>query len=391
MFDYNITQGFRIETPKYNSAENNSTLRTTVQNTVTTTQNYKLALEHDENSTPLTPEQIAAKQAARQKSLEDIEKAKRANKTITETDKTENGTYTIQTKYDALGNEEKRIVKREDGSICNVNEFKNGIISKTQTFFPGGAIAGDIEYNNQGKPLKERNYSANPNEPGKIESTLEYEYYENGNLKSKRSVGGLIEKEELYYENGSPKYKKNNSQYEEYNDKGQVIKSGFINRTTGEDRKTTLYEYDFAGRVIKETYTVAEGELGESGTTEISYEGNVTKSVYKNSEGAVNQIMTEEKLANGSKKFCIYSPNGILRTEQINSFDETTGLASSKTTIYDKDGQKIGYTTSIDVEAAEEGETYIDTETKYYNSKGESISEEEYDNLRSEKRDDFKY
>ena len=391
MFHYGITQGLKINTPLIYKANNTYINGASIQKTDTPTYNYELSVEHDENSTPLTPEQIKAKQSAKQRTLDDIEKAKRANKTITETDETENGTYTIETKYDALGNEEKRTVKREDGSICSIDEFNNGVISKTQSFFPEGAIAGDIEYNNHGKPLRERSYSPDPNEPGKIEDTIEYEYYGNGNLKSKHNIGGLIEKEESYYENGNPKYKRNMMQYEEYNEKGQLIKSGTINRKTGEDRHTTLYEYDDLGRVIKKSYTYAEGELGDDGTTEISYEGNIKKHVSKNPTGQVKQIRTEETLTNGSNRTCVYSPDGVLRTEQVNSFDETKGLSSSKTIIFDKTGQMIGFTTSNDIELTEDGEVYIDTVDKYFNAKGEIISEEEYIKLKSEKRDDFEY
>lgn len=391
MFHYDITQGLKINTLLIKKADNMCTNCASIQKTDTSNNNCGLSIEHNEKSTPLTPEQIKAKQSAKKRALDDIEKAKRANKTITETDKTENGTYTIETKYDALGNEEKRTVKREDGSICSIDEFNNGIISKTQMFFPEGAIAGDIEYNNQGKPLRERSYSPNPNELGKIEDTIEYEYYGNGNLKSKHNIGGLIEKEESYYENGNPKYKRNMMQYEEYNEKGQLIKSGTINRKTGEDRNTTLYEYDDLGRVIKESDTYAEGELGDDGTTEISYEGNIKKYVSKNPTGQVKQIRTEETLTNGSNRTCVYSPDGVLRTEQIDSFDETKGLSSSKTIIFDKTGQMIGFTTSNDIELTEDGEVYIDTVDKYFNAKGEIISEEEYIKLKSEKRDDFEY
>ena len=49
----------------------------------------------------------------------------------------------------------------------------------------------------------------------------------------------------------------------------------------------------------------------------------------------------------------------------------------------------VGFTTSDDIELTENGETYIDTVDKYYNAKGENITEDEYIKIKSEKRDDF--
>jgi len=393
MFNFNITQRLSINTTQIKNIGNTQT-KTVSSNNINTkpSNSSELSVEHDESSTPLTPEQIEAKQSAKQKAILDIEKAKRANSIITKTDKTERGSYIIETKYDALGNEEKITVKREDGSICQLDEFNNGVISKTQMFYPDGRIAGDIEYNNQGKPLIEKSYSPEPDESGKINGTIDYEYYENGNLKSMHQNMGINKKEEQYYENGNPKFIKSNNLYEEYNEKGQLTKSGITNLKTGKDVSTRLYEYDDLGRVIKETYTHSKEETHlENGTVEISYDGDVKKSVYKNSTGQVKQIRTEKTLSDGLQRECVYSPDGVLRTEHISSFDETTELLSSKTTIYDKTGQMIGYVTGNRVEYTENDGAIIGIEFKYYNEKGENISEEEYYKLYSEKSSDFMY
>lgn len=375
MFHYDITQGLKINTPLIKKADNMCTNGASIQKTDTSNNNYELSIEHNENSTPLTPEQIEAKQSAKQRALDDIAKAKRANKTIIQTDEYN---HTIETKYDALGNEEKKVVKREDGSICEIEQFNDGVISKTQRFWPEGDICEEIEYNEEGKPIIERSYD--PNETSKIKSTIMYEYYDNGNLKFKYCNDNISENKEIYYENGTPKYKMNNGIYEEYNDKGLLIKSGIKNKMTGEDDMTTIYEYDSLGRVIKESISRAKRELGEdeNETVEISYDGNVTKRVAKNTEGQVTYIKTIEKLANGAQKYCIYSPDGTLRTEAIESHTET-GVPNIKTTKYNKNGQIIG--------------SYIDDgiESKYYNSNGEKISEDEYFKLESENSDGFEY
>ena len=365
----NITQGLNIPAIKKEQQpiskkiqENNSTTNEK--------QNVELSIQHD-TSTHLSEVQQALKEKRVQNELDEIEKAKRANKTITTTMEGENGIYTVETKYDALGNEEKRIVKREDGSICNIDEFNNGIISKTQMFFPGGTIAGDIEYNNDGKPIKEKNYSSNPNENGVVVSSVDYEYYENGNLKCKKaSAEGGIDKEEAYYENGSLKYTKNGPLYEEYNEQGQQTLYIVNNSDNLIENK---FEYNSSGQLIKEiNHTYIDGEERNT-ITDITYENNIKKSIHKYSNGEVYRISTEETLPDGSSKGCTYSPDGILREEtiiHINSDDEEV----VNTHCYNEKGKLVAY-------QVEDAGIF-----KYYNAEGQSITVDDYEKIVEEQK-----
>lgn len=58
MFHYDITQGLKINTPLIKKVDNTYNNGVSIQKTDTQTYNYELSVEHDENSTPLTPEQI---------------------------------------------------------------------------------------------------------------------------------------------------------------------------------------------------------------------------------------------------------------------------------------------------------------------------------------------
>ena len=109
-----------------------------------------------------------------------------------------------------------------------------------------------------GEPIKETNYS--PYGDGTVTSSVDYEYYSNGNLKSKYEKGGYTYTQNLYYENGKLKSTITPTCTDEYNEAGKLVKT--ISSPADKDvtPSITYYEYDSDGRKILETEYEKDGK-----------------------------------------------------------------------------------------------------------------------------------
>ncbi|MBP3820827.1 hypothetical protein J6G99_04185 [bacterium] len=233
----------------------------------------EMKITHDENSKPLTSEQQAVKDSARQQQLADIEVMKRANKTIVTEEESPFGgySYTIETKYDSLGREEKIVARRNDGtnSISSVKEFKNGVLSKDLSYSRDNNLIGVTEYDSKGNMLSDVSYDS---ETGKEEQTKTYEYYPNGNLKFSCITNGDNSVRREHFENGQVKCYESSHIEEKYDE----------NTGTTVHKRVVDYRQDYneQGNLYREI--VNNNYMGYPNGTNCYYNGEViTEEEYK--------------------------------------------------------------------------------------------------------------
>lgn len=99
-----------------------------------------------------------------------------------------------------------------------------------------------------------------------------------------------------------PKVPKNFEPYDqrvkEYNDKGQLVKMTILYNNTETVGETYTYEYDAAGKLVKEClYT--DGKLDDFSTYEYNKDGKLVKETEYGSKGKLKNFKTYEYLDKG--------------------------------------------------------------------------------------------
>ena len=159
----------------------------------------ELEIEHQDVA-PLSEEEKAKRTSAREKQQDDINKAKRANKTITEPYTDESGRkFTLTTKYDKYGEPEIVTRTRENGTIASINRYKDGILMEEETIDITGRKK-ITSFDSNENPVQEKEYYEN----GGLLSTTDWTYYSNGQLKEFNSTGGAQTVRKTFNEQGKP-------------------------------------------------------------------------------------------------------------------------------------------------------------------------------------------
>jgi len=84
----------------------------------------------------------------------------------------------------------------------------------------------------------------------------------------------------------------------EYNAKGQLVKMTILYNNTAEVGETYTYEYDAAGKLVKEClYT--DGQLDDFYTYEYNKDGKLTKETEYSAKGKIKNFKTYEYLDKG--------------------------------------------------------------------------------------------
>lgn len=316
---------------------------------------YSSQIEHS-NAQPLSDEQKAEKQKANQKQLDEVAKMKRAGKTIESSVEGAGGsTLTLFNTYDKNGDLKLSQTKRDDGSISFVAEYENGKQISGTSYFPEGDVASKMEFKD-GKPIKETNYS--PYGDGTVTSSVDYEYYSNGNLKSKYEKSGYTYTQNLYYENGKLKSTITPTCTDEYNEAGKLVKT--ISSPADKDvtPSITYYEYDSDGRKILETEYEKDGKTLIS-KAETQYTDNKECTIVYDKFGKETFRTEDEKM-----------PDGSIISREDNKF-------SSRIKYVNKDicnPEYYNYTEKGDLIAYVKGDNF-------YDANGNEISDDEYSEL----------
>lgn len=373
-----------------------------------------------------SPESIAETQAKRadahQKAIDEISKMKEQAQNNTQTKIEEivlndGSKIFIHTKYNSSGVPIEGTAVREDGSISSKTEYKDGKPVRQEQFYRDtGELAMVSEYNENGKVSKEMHFD--PDSKDNITSTISYEYYENGNVKSQNVNDWLGKKVSEYYENGILKRMQDDFKCEEYNEDGNLIKC-----TNSRTHTVETKEYDSQGREIKsQTLDLETNQLIESSTVE--YLGNIQRHIVKDMDGETNVLDyinhddgSMEHRENGifvsRNKFESYKENGR-NIDKSTEYDEKGNITKISVeefykennndvrinTNYDSQGNIIDRRKNIidfepsiiGQEILKDGVQYIMENHKFYKLDGENrieISSDEYYKLTSSEEEDF--